>query len=81
MYNSDMKNTTTEQTNLAEYLVMQILIEAHRAGLDGIYQNEIFEILGLECEDENPFMSLSADVIDNIDLIEAQFEAKISSLH
>jgi hypothetical protein len=75
-----MKNTI-EQNDVAEFLVMQILIEAHKAGKEGLHQSEIFSILGLDYdEDEDPFMALSADVIDNIDLIEAQFEAKVSSI-
>jgi hypothetical protein len=77
-----MTNTTEVNTAVGEYLVMQILIQAYKAGKEGLHQSEIFKILGLDVddEDEDPFMTLTPDVIENIDVIEAQFEAKVSSI-
>ena len=81
-YNKHMKNTAqTQQIDMAEYLVMQTLIQAHRAGKEGLRESEIFSILGLEHDDEvDPFMSLSPEVIENLETFEALFESKVSTV-
>ena len=81
-YNKHMKNTAqTQQNDMAEYLIMQTLIQAHKAGKKGLRESEIFAILGLDHDStDDPFMSLSPDVLGNLETIEALFESKISTV-